>query len=180
MGRIGGVTCAATRLKVRRFMVCLGLTCSVLYAASPEYFSNLDGNQMRLDQLQRPELRKGTVDFVLPSSNTAYNAPHPPPRLVPSTYSPEPPPSPSTRRTPEFMHFLFALDVSSQSQQSGFLKAACDSLRAVLYGGEVDGIGRVEPCFPISCKIGFITYDDTVHFHDLSVCYLSYATEELH
>lgn len=136
----------------------------------PEYFSNLDANQMRMDQLQRPELTKGTVDFALPASSTAYDAPHPPPRLVPSTYSPLPPPLPTSRRKPEPMHVLFVFDVSIQAQQSGLLKAACDAVRGVLYGGEVEGVGRVEPCFPASCSVGIITYDNAVHFYDLSVC----------
>lgn len=141
-----------------------------LVTVVPEYFSNLDANQMRMDQLQRPELSKGTVDFALPSSSTSYDAPHPPPRLIPSTYSPLPPPLPTSRRKPEPMHVLFVFDVSIQAQQSGLLKAACDAVRGVLYGGEVEGVGRVEPCFPASCSVGIITYDNAVHFYDLSVC----------
>lgn len=141
-----------------------------LVTVVPEYFSNLDANQMRMDQLQRPELTKGTVDFALSTSSTAYDAPHPPPRLVPSTYSPLPPPLPTSRRKPEPMHVLLVFDVSIQAQQSGLLKAACDAVRGVLYGGEVVGVGRVEPSFPASCSVGIITYDTAVHFYDLSVC----------
>ncbi|KAI5121951.1 hypothetical protein M0805_002022 [Coniferiporia weirii] len=131
----------------------------------PGYFCNLDANQMRLDHLQRPELVKGTVDFAVSSE---YNAPHAPPRLVPSYYSPEPPPDPNTRRTPEPMRVLFAVDVSREAVQCGLVHATCQAIKGVLFGGEAGNGARMEPCFPRQCKVGIMTFDTSVHFYDIS------------
>ena len=135
---------------------------------SAEYFSNLDANQLRLDHLQRPELNKGTIDFVV-SSAKEYHAPPAAPRIVPSFYTPEPPLSPSSLRPPEPMRILFAIDVSREAVQCGLTAAACEAIVGALYGAETSDGKRMDPCFPAKCKIGIITFDDTVHFYDLSV-----------
>lgn len=121
---------------------------------------------MRLDHLQRPELNKGTIDFAVSSS---YFAPHPPPRIVPSYYTPQPQPKSSSSRTPEPMRILFAIDVSREAIQCGMVQAACQAIKGVLYGCDTDDGNRLEPCFPARCKIGIMTFDNAVHFYDLSV-----------
>jgi protein transport protein SEC24 len=113
---------------------------------------------MRLDHLQRPELNKGTVDFAVPEE---YWAQQPPPTLSKS-FSMDP--QPSVARKPETMNYFFALDVSSDAVISGFLYAACESLQRMLYGVE-DGYA----CFPPESRIAILTFDQTLHFHDLSV-----------
>lgn len=128
----------------------------------PEYFSVLDANHLRLDHPQRPELQKGVVDFRVPE---AYHAPHAPPRLAPSFASPlpspaAPPPSPTKllsnplspksplaafvlapppalpTRTPAPLRTIFVLDASAEAGACGMLAAACEAVRACLYGGE--------------------------------------------
>ena len=133
---------------------------------SPEYFCNLDPNSYRLDHLQRPELNKGTVDFVVTSNNN-YWAQHPPPRLSLPYFNPMPPAEGS--RTPAPMDYIFAFDVSRDAQTSGFLQAACDSVRTVLYGGTYGNNVPLEASFPPASRVAILTFDSAIHFYDLSV-----------
>ncbi|KAG9313371.1 hypothetical protein JVU11DRAFT_5688 [Chiua virens] len=138
--------------------------CSHETEVSHEYFSNLDANFMRLDHASRPELNKGTVDFCVESDE--YWAPPPLPKVAPTYFTPEPPPS--APRKPVPLHYLFALDTSTSAVESGFLQSVCTTLLNVLYGGTTtDGL-TFEPCFPPGCKIGILTFDQTLHFYNLS------------
>lgn len=129
------------------------------HAVIPEYFCNIDANSLRLDHLQRPELNKGTVDFAVTSE---YWATNPPPRLVPSFFSLEP--IEAGPRPPKAMNYVFVIDVSMQSVQSGFLAATCQSIRTSLFGTEGE-----EACWNESCQLCIITFDRTLHFYNLSV-----------
>ncbi|KAJ3513513.1 hypothetical protein NLJ89_g2903 [Agrocybe chaxingu] len=132
---------------------------------SPDYFCNLDVNMMRLDHLQRPELNKGTVDFVVTASEE-YWAQNPPPRINQPFFSIEPPPA--AARPPVPMDYVFAFDVSNETVISGFLQSACDAVKKILYGEE-DENGVLSPAlFPASNRIAIITFDTTLHFYDLS------------
>lgn len=119
---------------------------------------------LRMDHVQRPELNRGTVDFIV---SEAYWAQHPPPKINLSYASVEPPPTGTKKPVP--LDYLFAFDVSHDAIETGFLKTACDLLRTVLYGGtSVDG-QQIEPCFPAASRIAIMTYDLTLHFYDLNV-----------
>ncbi|KAJ7468052.1 sec24-related protein [Mycena latifolia] len=122
---------------------------------SPEYFCNLDGNLQRMDHLQRPELNRGTVDFAVPPE---YWASHPPQRLSMPYFSPETPPTGPRRPLP--MNYVFALDVSNESLHSGLLHTACAALRDVFFGQDAS--------FPLESEVAIVTFDDSLHFHDLS------------
>ena len=130
-------------------------------SVTPQYFSNLDANLMRLDNMERPELNRGTVDFVVAQDYWAQN---PQKGLSTSYLSVGPPPSGS--RQPMPMDFIFALDVSHDSATTGFLKSACDAIHRVLFG---DADMSLEPCFPASSRLAIITFDHAVHFHVFSV-----------
>ncbi|OCH89229.1 hypothetical protein OBBRIDRAFT_34713 [Obba rivulosa] len=71
---------------------------------------------MRLDHLQRPELHKGTVDFIVPE---AYWAPHLLPNITPLC-EPLVPELRSGLRQPQPVDYVFAFDVSSEATRSGF------------------------------------------------------------
>lgn len=71
------------------------------------------------------------------------------------------------------MRVLFAIDVSANAILSGLTAAACEAITGALYGVEASDGTRMEPCFPEKCRVGFVTYDESVHYYDLSVC-LSY------
>ena len=119
---------------------------------------------MRLDHLQRPELNKGTVDFIVPE---AYWAPPPPISLTPSYCSVDDPST--TLRKPQSMNYIFILDVSTEAVQSGFLRTSCNSILKGLYGWSADdGVGR-EPCIPEESYVGILAFDSALHFYNLSV-----------
>ncbi|KAJ7918460.1 sec24-related protein [Mycena leptocephala] len=122
---------------------------------SPEYFCNLDANLQRMDHLQRPELNRGTIDFAVA---TEYWATNPPQRLSMPYFSAEPPPSGPRRPLP--MNYVFALDVSSEALSSGMLHTACAAIQDVLFGQNA--------CFPPESEIAILTFDLTLHFHNLS------------
>ncbi|TFK72464.1 hypothetical protein BDN72DRAFT_326010 [Pluteus cervinus] len=130
---------------------------------SPDYFCNLDANLHRLDQLQRPELNRGTVDFAV---GEEYWASHPPATLTNPYYSIEP--LPSGAKPPSPMNFVFAIDVSSDAVRCGALKAICSTLLAILYGGDTIDGDNIEPCFPPGSRLAVLTFDQTIHFYDLS------------
>ncbi|KAF8652361.1 hypothetical protein AX16_004391 [Volvariella volvacea WC 439] len=128
-----------------------------------EYFCNLDADQIRLDYRERPELTKGTVDFAV---GEEYWATHPPPRLNMLYYSTEPPTA--GPKAPAPMNFVFVFDVSQEAVQSGVLHAACSALLAILYGGTSPEGAALEPCFPAGSQLAILSFDHTIHFHDLS------------
>lgn len=131
--------------------------CSV----APRYFSNLDANFMRLDHLERPELNRGIVDFVVPEDYWAQN----PQKGLSASYL-QVGPSETGSRRPMPMNYIFAFDVSHDSVTTGFLKSACDAIRRVLFG---DADMSLEPCFPPESRLAIITYDHTIHFYAFSV-----------
>ncbi|KAF7360198.1 SEC23 SEC24 family protein [Mycena venus] len=122
---------------------------------SPEYFCNLDANLQRMDHLQRPELNRGTIDFAVPSE---YWATNPPQRLLMPYFSAEPPPTGPRRPLP--MNFVFALDVSAEAVRSGLLHTTCAAIQDILFGQNA--------CFPPESELAILTFDLTLHFHDLS------------
>ena len=119
---------------------------------------------MRLDHLERFELNKGTVDFVATEEYWVQN----PPKGLSATYIPAVE-TPNGSRPPLSMNYVFAIDVSHDAAENGFLKSACDVIRRVLFGDK-DSSGRIlEPCFPPASQLAIITFDQSVHFHEISV-----------
>ena len=136
---------------------------------SPEYFCGLDSDLRRLDHFQRFELCKGTVDFTVPEG---YWAAQPDPRLMPLYYTPLP--RSLSNRQPQPMRFVFAIDVSYEAVHSGFVQSTCMGLINILYGStnddeDIDQPAFRNPCFPLANEIAVITFDQTLHFYNLSV-----------
>ncbi|KAF9788107.1 hypothetical protein BJ322DRAFT_605700 [Thelephora terrestris] len=127
----------------------------------PDYFCNLDSNFMRLDHLQRAELNKGTVDFLVPDEYWALE----PPSLDPSYASVGPSSKGGTHRPPHPMHYVFAFDISVDAVKSGFLKSACDALRTTIYQETEEGV----VCkLPTGSKIAIISYDCVINVYNLN------------
>ncbi|TIA91120.1 hypothetical protein E3P99_01227 [Wallemia hederae] len=117
-----------------------------------DYFSALDPHTYtRLDREHRPELNFGSVDFVLPKS---YYALQPSPALgfTESAYQ-------ERTRAPAQLSRIFLIDVGLQSRQAGLLHTLSLTIKDALYSTST----------PLNTPyVGFITYDSTLHFHDLS------------
>lgn len=115
---------------------------------------------MRLDHLQRPELSKGTVDFLV---SDEYWAIEPPPNLNPS-YASVGPSKNRQHRPPQPMNYVFGFDISVDAIRSGFLKSSCDALRTILYQETEEGI----VCkLPAGSKVTLISYDSVINVYKL-------------
>lgn len=106
--------------------------CGMLNDVPSTYFSHLDSNGQRRDRESRPELSKCSVEFVAPGD-----------------YMVRPPQPPA---------YLFCIDVSAASSQSGMLASCAAAIRDALDAG-LPGAPRT--------LIGFITFDSCIHYYNL-------------
>ncbi|KAG6849961.1 hypothetical protein H0H93_003150 [Arthromyces matolae] len=125
---------------------------------------SLDANLMRLDQLQRPELSKGVVDFAVPEEYWAIN-PAQGFNLPYHTFEPQ---KPGSSRPPKPMNYIFAFDVSNEAVKYGFFRSACACVSRLLFGGTTTDGASFDACFPPESSAAFLTYDSMIHFYDLS------------
>jgi protein transport protein SEC24 len=109
--------------------------CQFSNTCPDEYYSALDMSGRRMDMHQRPELLYGSVEFAVQDQYCAR------------------PPSPAG--------YLFAIDVSVHSIQTGMLATFCSALKHFLYSGAYS--------LPPKSKIGIMTFDKTVQFYNLHV-----------
>lgn len=112
----------------------------------PEYFCATSPQGVRVDRDQRPELHRGTVEFIVPKEYWT--------------------------REPVGLRWLFVIDVTQESYNKGFLEAFCDGILASLYGGEnqeKDENGEPKRILPEGAKVGFVTYDKDIHFYNINV-----------
>ncbi|BGO91181.1 hypothetical protein NBRC10512_005725 [Rhodotorula toruloides] len=131
--------------------------CGASTQVAPEYFSHLDMSQRRMDLDQRPELRLGSVDFVVNRDYWVQDNPN-----LPG----------SQPREPKPLHHVFAIDVSYTSVQSGLVKEICTHLKELLFlpkEGEVEENGVFPPRkgLPAGAKVAIMTFDRTVQFYNL-------------
>jgi protein transport protein SEC24 len=118
-----------------------------------EYFSPLEMNGLRRDVAERAELWRGSVDFVAPQEMTG--------KLLTSGAIPNPPtvgatmPS-ASRWVPVY---LFVIDTSAASVQSQLLNVVVASLKTLM----AEFFEKT-----VYAKVGFITYDSSVHFYNIS------------
>eukprot|EP00126_Sphaerothecum_destruens_P001938 Sdes_comp15376_c0_seq1m4250 len=119
--------------------------CNFISEVPQDYFCNLDHTGRRHDIDSRPELLHGSVEFVATSEYCA--------------------------RPPNPISYIFLIDVSYQSVQSGMLNVAVHGIRSFLDSLPVvqrpDSSGDYHPQ-----KVGIITFDKAVHFYNIS-SYLS-------
>ncbi|KAJ9145480.1 Transporter sec24 [Pleurostoma richardsiae] len=112
----------------------------------PEYFCATSPQGIRVDRDQRPELCRGTVEFVVPKEYWT--------------------------KEPVGLRWLFVIDVTQESFNKGFLEAYCEGILNALYGAEEneekDENGEVKRRIPPNAKVGFVTYDKEVHFYNVT------------
>ncbi|KAJ9158015.1 Transporter sec24 [Coniochaeta hoffmannii] len=111
-----------------------------------EYFCATNPQGVRVDRDQRPELTRGTVEFVVPKQY--WN------------------------KEPVGLRWLFLIDVTQESYNKGFLEAFCDGILGALYGAdendEKDESGEPKRRIPAGAKVAFVTYDKEVHYYNVS------------
>ncbi|CAL9200655.1 unnamed protein product [Musa hybrid cultivar] len=117
--------------------------CSLLNDVPGEYYCTLDASGRRCDLDQRPELCKGSVEFV---ASMEYMVRPPMPPL-----------------------YFFLIDVSVPAVHSGLLEIVAKTIKSCL-----DSL----PGFPRT-QIGFITFDSTLHFHNLKASGSSLAQPQM-
>lgn len=119
--------------------------CSYPNDTPPEYFCAISPQGVRLDRDQRPELHRGTVEFVVPKEYWT--------------------------REPVGLRWLFVIDVTQESYNKGFVETFCEGILSALYGGdeeEKDENNEPKRRIPEGAKVGFITYDKDIHFYNIN------------
>lgn len=119
--------------------------CSYPNDTSPEYFCATSPQGVRVDRDSRPELHRGTVEFVVPKEYWT--------------------------REPVGLRWLFLIDVTQEAYNKGFVEAFCEGILVALYGGEdqeKDENGEPKRRIPEGAKVGFVTYDKDIHFYNVN------------
>jgi len=137
-GNCGVIRCRRCRTYVNPFVSFIDggrrwrcNVCGLLNDVPSDYYCSLDAGGRRRDHAERYELNSGTVEFVAPAD-----------------YMVRPPQPPA---------FVFLIDVSGRSVQSGMLNCVCASIKANL--AKLPGGSRTQ--------IGFVTFDSSLHFYSL-------------
>lgn len=66
------------------------------------------------------------------------------------------------------MHVLFVIEWSPFSVENGVLAKICESIKSLLYEHHETISGKPSQDLA-DCAIGFLTFNDTLQFYDLSV-----------
>lgn len=124
--------------------------CNYANDVPPEYFAAITPQGARVDREQRPELMRGTVEF-----------------LVPKEY---------WSKEPVGLRWLFLIDVGQEAFNKGYLEAFCEGILSALYGGEeqLEEDGSPKRRIPEGAKVGFVTFDKDIHFYNMNVSSLNF------
>ncbi|KAF8860975.1 Sec23/Sec24 family protein-like protein [Acephala macrosclerotiorum] len=150
-GEVGPPRCHRCRAYINPFMVFRSggnkFVCNMCNYANdvpPEYFCAITPQGARVDREQRPELMRGTVEF-----------------LVPKEY---------WSKEPVGLRWLFLIDVGQEAFNKGFLEAFCEGIMAALYGGDEEPTedGKINRKIPEGAKVGFVTFDRDIHFYNMN------------
>ncbi|XP_035905681.1 protein transport protein Sec24D [Anopheles stephensi] len=112
--------------------------CKATTEVPPGYFQHLDHTGQRMDKYERPELMLGTYEFVATKEYCRNNKPPKPPAMV------------------------FLIDVSYNNVKSGLVQLLCAEMKHIIRNLPVDVNAQ-----RTSMKVGFITYNSSVHFYNL-------------
>jgi protein transport protein SEC24 len=134
----GVIRCSKCRAYVNPFVVFVDdgrrwqcNFCKCLNQTPPEYYCKLDSKGKRLDISERPELLNGSCEFIAPKDYM--------------------------EREPQPPSYMFVIEVTKQSVETGLLEVITSSIINSLEN--LPGDTRT--------KIGFITFDDTIQFYNL-------------
>lgn len=123
----------------RRFQCML---CHQMNETPPEYYCNMDSQGARADKFQRPELCLGSFEYIATPE-----------------YCRE-------KQLPKEPAFIFVMEMSQMMVQRGVISLLCQNMSQLLQHLPRDSLGgQTAPAS--SLKVGFITYDSSVHFYKL-------------
>uniref|UniRef100_A0A182P5G9 Protein transport protein Sec24C n=1 Tax=Anopheles epiroticus TaxID=199890 RepID=A0A182P5G9_9DIPT len=112
--------------------------CKATTEVPQNYFQHLDHTGQRMDKYERPELVLGTYEFMATKEYCRNNSPPKPPAMV------------------------FLIDVSYNNVKSGLVQLLCSQMKHIIRHLPVDQDQQ-----RTSMKVGFITYNSSVHFYNL-------------
>nr|XP_031826697.1 protein transport protein Sec24C [Nomia melanderi]XP_031826698.1 protein transport protein Sec24C [Nomia melanderi]XP_031826700.1 protein transport protein Sec24C [Nomia melanderi]XP_031826701.1 protein transport protein Sec24C [Nomia melanderi] len=148
MGEIGPVRCVRCKAYMSPFMQFIDagrrfqcMFCKATTEVPAEYFQHLDHTGQRMDRYDRPELTLGTYEFIATKDYCRNNNFPKPPAIV------------------------FVIDVSYNTVKSGLVNLLCMKMKSILRHLPTD-IGQSKS----NMKVGFITYNNTVHFYNVNSC----------
>lgn len=150
MGEVGPVRCVRCKAYMCPFMQFVDggrrfhcLFCKATTEVPPDYFQHLDHTGMRVDRFDRPELMLGAYEFVATKEYCRNNTIPKPPALI------------------------FCIDVSYNNIKSGMVHLLCSRVKELLKVLPVDTAVGAEKT---KMRVGFITYNNTVHFYNIKGC----------
>ncbi|XP_061524944.1 protein transport protein Sec24D [Phycodurus eques] len=112
--------------------------CSCVNEVPVFYFQHLDHMGRRVDLYERAELSLGSYEMVATLDYCKNNKPPNPPA------------------------YIFMIDVSYNNIKSGLVRLICDELKTLL-----DKLPREEGAESSAIKVGFATYNKTLHFYNV-------------
>ncbi|KAJ8676393.1 hypothetical protein QAD02_012180 [Eretmocerus hayati] len=145
MGEIGPVRCNRCKAYMSPFMQFVDagrrfqcMFCRATTEVPSEYFQHLDHTGQRMDRYERPELILGTYEFLATKDYCRDNKFPKPPAII------------------------FVIDVSYNNIKSGLVNLLCCQMKKIIRNLPID-VGQNKS----NMKIGFITYNSSVHFYNL-------------
>jgi protein transport protein SEC24 len=115
--------------------------CKATTEVPNEYFQHLDHTGQRLDRYERPELMLGTFEFMATKDYCRDNV------------------------FPKSPAIVFIIDVSYNTVKSGLVNLLCTEMKSIIKNLPIDA-GQTKS----NMKVGFITYNNTVHFYNVNPC----------
>ena len=148
MGEIGPVRCVRCKAYMCPFMQFIDagrrfqcIFCKATTEVPNEYFQHLDHTGQRLDRYERPELMLGTFEYIATKDYCRDNV------------------------FPKSPAIVFVIDVSYNTVKSGLVSLLCTKMKSIIKNLPIDA-GQTKS----NMKVGFITYNNTVHFYNINPC----------
>jgi protein transport protein SEC24 len=145
MGEVGPIRCVRCKAYMSPHMQFIDagrrfhcVLCKATTEVPAEYFQHLDHTGQRVDKYERPELVLGTYEFVATKDYCRNSVP------------------------PKAPAMIFVIDVSYNNVKSGLVHLLCKEMREIVKNLPID-VGQTKTAM----KVGFITYNNTVHFYNL-------------
>ncbi|XP_029173568.1 protein transport protein Sec24C [Nylanderia fulva] len=148
MGEIGPVRCVRCKAYMCPFMQFVDagrrfqcIFCKATTEVPNDYFQHLDHTGQRLDRYERPELMLGTFEYIATKDYCRDNV------------------------FPKSPAIVFVIDVSYNTVKSGLVNLLCTKMKSIIKNLPIDA-GQTKS----NMKVGFITYNNTVHFYNINPC----------